>query len=326
VLKMSQEIFDLVLIDPALPDADGKWLVQKIHQQQPSTGVIAISSDSSADNILDAVRAGADDFLVKPLDGQKVIERINHLLQEARPIRSNTHWRRRTAEHLRGLRHRRQRLAEQVELVCRDLVGGYRRTVEKLLEMQMQQECREAIDGELEMKPLLANILRYLSNTFNGASGAVFLTPFVSAQARLFTPIGGGPPANIEDYDQTLIQGIISRALHSRTSVIDSYSHATDKAVAAGTDSVLSASDSKLSEDALPITVSPRSLLAGGLYIRRRTLGAIVLQRKHQSPFTPEEAKLLTILMSPLARAVDVVLRLEPKDSQQQGLDQANIE
>ena len=312
VLKMSHQGFDLVLTDLTLPDADGKWLVRKIHQQQPRTGVIAISADSSAANIVDAVQAGADDFLPKPLDSQKVIERINHLLNKAKPVRRNAGWRRRTAGHLRRLRDRRQRLAQQVDLVCRDLVGGYRRTVEKLLDLQSQQECREAIDGELEMKPLLRNILRYLSNTFNGASGAVFLSPFGRAQARLFTAIGGGPPANIDDYDQALVAGIIQRTLDSRASVIDCYSYANGEA---GAGSALSASDSGLCEDSPAVAVSPRSLLASGLYIRGRALGAVVLQRKHQEPFTPQEAALLNGLASSLARAIDLALRLASQNS-----------
>ena len=316
VLKMSQQPFDLVLTDLTLPDADGKWLVQKIHEQQPSTGVIVISADSSAVNIVDAVRAGADDFLSKPLDSQKVVERINHLLSEGKTVRHDARWRRRTAGHLRRLRDRRQRLAQQVDLVCRDLVGGYRRTVEKLLDLQSQQECREAIDGELEMKPLLRNILRYLSNTFNGASGAVFLWPLGKAEARLFTAIGGGPPANIDEYDQALIQGIIQRTLDSRASVIDSYSYASDQAAAAGTGLTLSVSDPGLCEDGPAVALSPRSLLASGLHIRCRALGAVVLQRKHQEPFIAQEAALLGSLVSPVSRAIDVALRLDSKNSQ----------
>jgi hypothetical protein len=314
----------LVLTNLSLPDADGTWLVRKIHHQQPNTGVIAISQDSSPANIIDALRAGADDFLIKPLDAPVVVERINHLLSRAKTDRSNARWRRRAAGHLRRLRNRRQRLAEQVELVCQDLVGGYRRTVQKLMELQTQQGCREAIDGELEMKPLLANILRHLSNTFNGASGAVFLFPLGSAQARLFTPVGGGPPANIDEYDQYLIQGIIRCALHSRTSEIGFYGHTADELTAVEAAPALGQTDSDVSKNILPVTVSPRSLLSSGLYIRRRAIGAVVMQRKNQNPFTSQEAKLLTSLSDPLARAVDVALRLEPTEPEHPDFSQAD--
>ena len=185
--------------------------------------------------------------------------------------------------------------------------------MEKLLELQTQQDCREAIQGELEIKPLLANILRYLSNTFNGASGAVFLTPFSSAQARLFTPIGGGPPANIEDYDQTLSRGIIHRALNSRTPQIDFYSYAADELADAEADLALDQTNCDTSEGSPPVAVSPRSLLASGLYIRQQVIAAVVLQRKNQNPFTSQEAKILAGLAGPLARAINVALRLESR-------------
>lgn len=311
VLRISQEPFDLVLTNLSLPDADGKWLVRQIHQQRPSTGVIAISEDSSPANIIEALRAGADDFLIKPLDGPVVVERINCLLSRNKTDHSSSRWRKRTARHLKRLRDRRQRLAQQVELVCQDLVGGYRRTVEKLLELQIQQDCREAIDGDLEMKPLLGNILRYLSNTFNGASGAVFLSPFVGAQARLFTPIGGGPPGNIDEYDQSLIEGIISTAVQSRNSERGFYGSAANEPLPVEADLEQDQDDCEASEDKTAISASPRSLLAIGLHIRQREIGAVVMQRKNKDPFTAQEAKLLSSLSNPLAKAIDTALRLE---------------
>jgi len=202
------------------------------------------------------------------------------------------------------LRNRRRHLAEQVELVCQDLVGGYRRTVEKLLQFQTQQDCRAAIDGQLQIKPLLATILRYLSNTFDRASGAVFLFPFTAARARLFTTAGGGPPANIQDYDRALIKGIIQRTLQSGVPLLGSYTYDFDQAAADGSDS------------AQPFThLSPRSLLATGLYVCRRPIAAVVLQRRRQNTFTAQEAKLLAGLTSPLASSIDLALRLESKNS-----------
>lgn len=306
LMKMDRQPFDLVLTDLSLPDADGKWLIEKIRRRRPGTGVIVLSEDGSAQGILDAVRAGADDFLSKPLDAGKVIERVNHLLAGTSRVRSNARWRRRTATHLRRLRNRRRRLAEQVELVCRDLVGGYRRTVEKLLELQTQQDCRAAIDGQLQIKPLLGTILRYLSDTFNGASGAVFLFPFTAARARLFTTAGGGPPANIQDYDQALIKGIIQRTLQSGVPLLGSYTYDFDQAAADGSDS------------AQPFAgLSPRSLLATGLYVRGRPIAALVLQRRRQNPFTSQDAKLLDRLTGPLVNSIDLALRLESKNSYQ---------
>ncbi len=314
LMKMEQQAFDLVLTDLSLPDADGKWLIEKIRRRRPSTGVIVVSEDGSVEGILEAVRAGADDFLSKPLEASKVIECVKHLLSGTRRVRSNFRWRRRTATHFRRLRNRRQRLAEQVELVCRDLVGGYHRAIEKLLELQSQQDCRAAIDGQLQIKPLLGTVLRYLSDSFAGASGAVFLFPLCVAQARLFTTVGGGPPANIEDYDQTLIKGIIEQTLQSQVPLLGSYTYDFDPSGADGSDSTQ-----------LLAGISPRSLLATSLYVRGRRVGALVLQRKRQDPFTNQDTERLAHLISPIANSIELALRVESTTSCQGDSAQAEL-
>ena len=317
VLKMDHESFDLVLADLSLPDGDGKWLLQKIRQQQPGAGIIVLSDERSAQSVLEAVRAGADDFLARPLDAEKVIERIKHLLERTGQNRRNQRWRRRTAVHLKRLRNRRRRLAEQVELVCQDLVGGYRRTVEKLLELQSRQTCREAIEGQLEMKPLLGSVLRYLSDTFSAASGAVFLSPMGQARARLFTPIGGGPPGSVEDYDRILTEGLIERSLEAGVPMIGSYGQESGQAECGQSSGDSEAGDPNPDDDCQLANRPARSLLASGLYLQRRVIGAVVLQRKGHNPFTRPEAKLLAGLAGPIARAINLVLRLEANTASQ---------
>ena len=315
VMKLGHEAFDLVVTDLSLPDTDGEWLLEQIHRQAPQTNVIAISEDNSAAKVLEAMRAGARDFLVKPLDTDDLLDRIGHLLAQRRLDRANQKWRRRTAEHMRRLRNRRRRLAEQVELVCRDLVGGYRRTVEKLLELQMQEECREAIEGELQMKPLLSSVLRYLSKTFDEASGAVFLWPLGWARARLFTPSGGGPPGEVDDYDRALVKGIIDLAISRRKPLLGSYSYAFDSVEDSSSDSV-QASPSAAVEDDGAVNHRPRSLLGTGLYVGQDIVGAVVLQRKRENPFTPEECKLLGSLAEPIAKAVHMANCLDGQTSE----------
>ncbi len=152
----------------------------------------------------------------------------------------------------------------------------------------------------------MATILRYLSDTFSGASGALFSSPFTAARARLFTVAGGGPPANIEDYDRALINGIIKQTLQSGLPLVGSYTYDFDQAAADGSDS---------SQSSTPL--SPRSLLATGLYVRQEPIAAVVLQRRRENPFTSEEAKLLNHLSSPLASSIDLALGLESTNSSQ---------
>lgn len=307
VLKMGQGAFEVVVADLSLPDAEGQWLLEKIHEQAPQTSVIAVSDDDSAATVLKAVRAGAKDFVAKPLDAEDLVERVRRLLAESRLSRANQKWRRRTADHMRILRKRRRRLAEQVELVCRDLVGGYRRTVERLLELQMQQECRAAIEGKFEMKPLLNGILRYLSKTFNGASGVIFLWPTAEVRSRLFTPKGGGPPADVDDYDQALLEGIVQQSIAKQEPVLGRYS-CVEHVLAV-------AQEEESAEEAGSFMVkrAPRSLAATGLYVGEEIVGVVVLQRKQENAFSEEECKLLGNLAEPIAKAVHVAGCLESR-------------
>ena len=326
IMKMTRAAVDLVFTELSLPDADGKWLIETIRRQHPGVAVIVLSEDDSAQAILDALRAGADDFIHKPINDSQVTESVGLLLARLGTNRRNNLWRYRTAQHMKSLRSRRKRLADQVQLVCQDLVGGYQRTVEKLLALQTQQDCCLAIQGQLQLKPLLGTILRYLSDTFNGASGAVFLAPFTSAKARLFTAIGGGPPANIDDYDHTLIDDIINRSVQSNTPLIGSYSYDLSQTQEdiADTDSANTSLDTK--DAAAKLAVSPRSLLASGLHTREKLVGAIVLQRKRRHPFRKTDAELLANLVRPIAEAIEMVLRLESENPSQDSSERVDLQ
>lgn len=65
---LSKESFDLCLTDMRLPDGTGLELVQHIQQRHPQTPVAMITAYGSLDTAINALKAGAFDFLTKPLD------------------------------------------------------------------------------------------------------------------------------------------------------------------------------------------------------------------------------------------------------------------
>jgi len=65
---LSKESFDLCLTDMRLPDGTGLELVQHIQQRYPQTPVAMITAYGSLDTAINALKAGAFDFLTKPLD------------------------------------------------------------------------------------------------------------------------------------------------------------------------------------------------------------------------------------------------------------------
>lgn len=72
---------DLILLDYALPDMTGTEVLRQL-RADPATQrvpVVMFSASQSADTRIEAFRAGADDFLVKPIDDQTLLARIRSL-------------------------------------------------------------------------------------------------------------------------------------------------------------------------------------------------------------------------------------------------------
>jgi DNA-binding NtrC family response regulator len=74
----------IVLVDLVLPDSDGLELMQKMLKVQPTTSIIAITANGSVNRAVDAMRAGAHDFLVKPFDEGRLLSTVQNTLAERR--------------------------------------------------------------------------------------------------------------------------------------------------------------------------------------------------------------------------------------------------
>ncbi|QJC81742.1 sigma-54-dependent transcriptional regulator [Pseudomonas umsongensis] len=65
---LQRETFDLCLTDMRLPDGSGLVLVQHIQQRYPQIPVAMITAYGNLDTAINALKAGAFDFLTKPVD------------------------------------------------------------------------------------------------------------------------------------------------------------------------------------------------------------------------------------------------------------------
>ena len=73
---LEMENFDLVLLDLALPGQSGLELLPQIKERQPDTPVIMITAYGTVDNVVEAIRAGAENFVQKPWDNEKLLADI----------------------------------------------------------------------------------------------------------------------------------------------------------------------------------------------------------------------------------------------------------
>lgn len=80
--KLSSTLFDVMLLDLTLPDAEGVETYRAVQSVAPDLAVIVLSGLSDEDVALETVRAGAQDYLMKhQFDGQLLYRAIRHAIE-----------------------------------------------------------------------------------------------------------------------------------------------------------------------------------------------------------------------------------------------------
>jgi DNA-binding NtrC family response regulator len=65
--RLRRKSFDLVLSDVRLQDGDGFGLLEQVHRKYPQSNVVLMTGYGDADSAVEALQAGALDYLTKPL-------------------------------------------------------------------------------------------------------------------------------------------------------------------------------------------------------------------------------------------------------------------
>ncbi|KKO53273.1 MULTISPECIES: response regulator [Paenibacillus] len=71
---------DLITMDITMPEMDGIAALKEIKKTDPNAKVIMCSAMGQQAMVIDAIQAGAKDFIVKPFQSDRVIEAINKTL------------------------------------------------------------------------------------------------------------------------------------------------------------------------------------------------------------------------------------------------------
>jgi len=124
IARVEKEIFDAVVTDLRLGSGDGLQVVAAVKASQPETGVIVITGHGSIDTAVAAMKAGAFDYLTKPVEPEELALALT-----------------KTIEH-------------------RDLVGEVRRL---RAEVRERQGFAKIVSASAEMKKVLDLIARVAS-------------------------------------------------------------------------------------------------------------------------------------------------------------------
>lgn len=78
---------EAVLLDISLPDGSGMELLREIREKSQDTAIVVITAHGSIALAVDAMRGGADDFLVKPFAAERLRTTLRHVLERRRLTR-----------------------------------------------------------------------------------------------------------------------------------------------------------------------------------------------------------------------------------------------
>jgi DNA-binding NtrC family response regulator len=82
IKRTEKRFYNLALIDIRLPDMEGIDLLTKIRDTTPRMRKIIITGYPTLQNAVDAVNKGADAYIMKPFDVEKVLSTINEQLRK----------------------------------------------------------------------------------------------------------------------------------------------------------------------------------------------------------------------------------------------------
>ncbi|WP_344025689.1 response regulator transcription factor [Pseudonocardia kongjuensis] len=83
---IDEQVPDLALVDMGLPDGHGSAVVRRL-REQPACGVLVVTAqDSEAERVV-GLRAGADDYVVKPFSLAELLARIEAVSRRTRALR-----------------------------------------------------------------------------------------------------------------------------------------------------------------------------------------------------------------------------------------------
>jgi two-component system OmpR family response regulator len=82
--------YDALIVDRMLPKRDGLSLIQTLRSQGFQTPVLILSALGEVDNRVEGLRAGGDDYLVKPYAFSELLARLQALLRRTQPVQEQT--------------------------------------------------------------------------------------------------------------------------------------------------------------------------------------------------------------------------------------------
>ena len=184
--RLTAKAYDLLLTDIRLQDGDGFDLLERSLRQRPDTQVILMTGYGTPDSAVDAIRAGAFDYLTKPLIDDELLMAIERAFSQKKVLAENTELkqqldRKHGMGHIIGSDPRMHRVFEVIESVADTratvLVTGESGTGKSLIAraIHTRSERRsgpfvEVACGALPENLLESELFGHVAGAFTGAT------------------------------------------------------------------------------------------------------------------------------------------------------------
>jgi DNA-binding NtrC family response regulator len=79
----------IVLLDLSMPVMRGEELLLRIREEQPGIAVVMVTGNRDIDKAVECMRAGASDYLVKPVERERLVATARRLIEHQELLREN---------------------------------------------------------------------------------------------------------------------------------------------------------------------------------------------------------------------------------------------
>lgn len=187
LMAVDRKSYDIVLADIRLGDGDGFDILAHCRQHRPTTSVILITGYGSVDSAVEAIRAGAFDYLTKPLIDDELEMSLQRALNQRKVIEENKNLKaqldlRFGMENIVGHDHRMLRIYDMIDSVADTratiLITGESGTGKSMIARAIHRRSSrrdkpfvEVACGALPETLLESELFGHVAGAFTGATG-----------------------------------------------------------------------------------------------------------------------------------------------------------
>ncbi|MFK7790157.1 MAG: hypothetical protein AB8C95_11790, partial [Phycisphaeraceae bacterium] len=172
---------DLAII-PQRADGAGMELARKLKSKDPATAIVILAETPDFALAQQAMQLGVADLIIKPTDENiddvwhaSVADRVAKVLDRQWADRSRMTRIRKLKRLCRKLNDARLEVAEQVDVLCSDLVTAYQELAVQVQNVSQTAGYRDAVGQELDLEVVLRKTLEYIVQQAGPCNAAVFL-------------------------------------------------------------------------------------------------------------------------------------------------------